>query len=159
MVSRVYWWDSEDRSWVEVSWNDWVASSGIRAPVKRLPRVRPGDTRFVVCVVDDDGSIANIIPHRYLIDGDRYRRRADEPITDEERTFESNYCLKRETTEAEDRRHEEINDKIYRWSLPPAATARILLSVLPAPPSMSIDHGIRHFIAARGVSLPSGRLQ
>jgi hypothetical protein len=159
MVSLVYWWDSEAGRWDEVSWDDWVASSGISAPAKPLPGVRPGDTRFVVCVVDDDGSIANIIPHRYLIDGDGYRRHGEEPITDEEKIFERKYYLKRETTEGEDYRHKEINEKIYLWSLPPAAAARILLSVLPAPPSMNVEHGIRHFMTACGVSQPSGRLQ
>jgi hypothetical protein len=159
MVCLVYWWDSEDRRWVEVSWNDWAASSGTRAPAKSLPGVRPGDTHFVVCVVDDDGSIANIIPHRYLIDGDGYRRRGDELISDEKNIFERKYYLKRETTEAEDRRHKEINDKIYRSSFAPAAAARTLLSVLPAPPSMNVEHGIRHFRAGCGVSLPSAGLQ
>ena len=159
MVSLVYWWDSAACHWEEVSWNDWVASSDIRGPAKPLSGLRPGDTHFAVCVIDDDGSIANIIPHRYLIDDEGHRRHGDDPITDEENKFEREYYLKKDTTESEDRRHKEINDKIYRWSLPPTAAARQLLSALPAPPSMNVQHGIRHFMASCGVSLYSGRLQ
>lgn len=159
MVSLVYWWDSRAERWGEVSWDAWAASSGVSAPAKPLPSIRPGDTHFVVCVVDDDGSIANIIPHRYLIDEQGYRRHGNEPITDQENEFERAYYLKKETTEAEDRRHVEINEKIYRWSLPPADAARILLRVLPAPPSVNNQHGIRHFLNACGASLHSTCLQ
>ena len=40
-----------------------------------------------------------------------------------ENKFEREYYLKRETTEFENERHTEINEKIYRWSLPPAEAA------------------------------------
>jgi hypothetical protein len=159
MVSLVYWWDGGAKRWQEVSWDLWMASSGVSAAAKPLPGIRPGDTHFVVCVVDDDGSIANIIPHRYLIDEQGYRHHGDEPVTDEENEFERAYCLKRETTEAEDRRHVEINEKVYRWSLPSAGDARALLRMLPAPPSVNAKHGIRHFLSACGASLHSTRLQ
>src|SRR5690348_10420614 len=119
MVALVYWWDHEALRWTEVSWDKWAASTGIRAPGRPLTGIRPGDTYFAVCVIDDDGSIANIIPHRYIIDAEGYRRRSNEPITHEEKEIESAHYIKRETTEAEDRRHLEINEKIYRWSLPP----------------------------------------
>jgi hypothetical protein len=159
MVSLVYWWDIEGNRWAEVTWAAWAASSGINSPAKPLLGIRPGDTHFVVCVVDDDGSMANIIPHRYLIDAEGYRRHGDEPITEDENKFEREYYLKRETTEFENERHTEINQKIYRWSLPPAEAAQKLLRTLPSPPSMNLKHGIRHFMAACGVSMLSTRLQ
>lgn len=157
--SLVYWWDDTAEQWREVSWSAWEASSGFSVPVKPLSDIRAGDTHFTVCVIDDDGSVANIIPHRYLLDEQGFRRHGDEPITDEERDFENAYCMKRETTEAEDRRHVEINQRIYRWSLPSADAARKLLRTLPSPPSVDAKHGIRSFLDACGASLRSTRLQ
>jgi hypothetical protein len=157
--SLVYWWDSIAAHWHQVSWHDWAASAGVSGRAKPLPMVRPGDTHFVVCVHDDDGSIANIIPHRYTIDADGFRRRGDDGITDEETAFESAYYLKKDTTDDEDCRHREINEKVYRWSLPPAKIARELLRALPSPPSIVPTHGVRHFMSACGIALHSTHLQ
>jgi restriction system protein len=147
LETLVYWWASANQFWQELSWDEWAASSGVMQPAMPLHSVQRGDTYFALCVRDDDGSIANIIPHRYVIDAGGYRRGGDDGITAEETAFEREIYIKRQLSPEEEQRHIEINEKIYRWSLPSPAIAQELLRVLPAAPSAVPTHGIRHWLA------------
>jgi hypothetical protein len=64
--SLVYWWNPARKIWVQVSWEAWTAARAVDgskpAPVVGLSA---GDHYFVVCILDDDGTVVNIIPHRY----------------------------------------------------------------------------------------------
>lgn len=145
----VYWWDQQRDYWVRLQWDDfeqWLNKS------EPLPVIPPGDQYFVVCVADDDGSICNILPHRYVFDDGGRRRRGDNgPLSDEDVAFDRKILVKRdELTAAEQHRFEEIQERIYRWCLPPVDAARRLFAVLPAPLGPG---GVFHFRAAYGTSL------
>jgi hypothetical protein len=153
----VYWWNEIAGLWHQLSWASWVHS---RSRSKPLPGVHAGDTRFAVCVVDDDGSIANVIPHRYMIDDSGYPLgHPDYPMTKDDKDFWRRHFVDPYPSEADCRRWEEINERDYRWSLPSAAAVRALLRTLPTPPSMNPEHGIWSFAAAGGGVLASRRRQ
>jgi hypothetical protein len=58
-----------DGDWHLIAWDAWVNFLDRDVAFVPLPYVTAGNQYFVVCVVED-GRLYNILPHRYLIDGD-----------------------------------------------------------------------------------------
>jgi hypothetical protein len=57
-------------AWHRIAWDDWSSFRDVLGvSFAPLPCVTAGEHHFVVCIVED-GRLFNIIPHRYLIDGD-----------------------------------------------------------------------------------------
>ena len=132
----LHWLPKEDR-WALVRWDDWVKFLGIGQPQKvGLPRVNGGVHYFLVCVLDDYGAPANLIPHKYFINPDGTPR-ADNfgGATKEERETYGTLFLKRERTPEEEKLFNQLAEKMWgRVMFPPAESVYALLRILPKRP-------------------------
>jgi hypothetical protein len=149
-----YWWDGS--AWRVIDWAIWEASILADGSLP-LPT---GEHHAVVLVIDDDGSIANIAPHRFIVDKVGKRHAGCDPISAEDDQFYRAIMLKKDATEAELHRYHEISEKHWRWALPSPLAVRALLQALPGLPSNNHERGIWAFLAAYGSTSPSaGKLQ
>jgi hypothetical protein len=60
-------WNEAERKWHAIAWLAWMKFRGGFEP---LSGIGAGDHWFVVCIVDGQGTLFNIIPHRYRLDRD-----------------------------------------------------------------------------------------
>ena len=122
--SVLHWLPEEDR-WALVSWDDWVKFIGIgRAQKVGLPGVNGGVHYFLVCVLDDYGAPANLIPHKYFINPDGTPR-ADNfgGATKEERETYGTLFLKHERTPEKEKLFNQLAEKM--WGSSDVSTSRV----------------------------------
>ena len=151
-----------DGSWHLIeSWDDWMRFAGWQKPWSPLPHVGPGEHYFVVCV-KEDGRLFNILPHRYLIDGDG-RIAPDNYFgvlsAQEIERFEGlnkrhyAYPQTHPLSEKENQEFGSLRDRLWRSWLPPAGAMRELMRVFPALPNEG--DAAWKVLAASGVAMPS----
>lgn len=150
----VFRWVESSAEWVPVSWGEWFSFRGGRAHP-----FSAGDHRFVVCVVIEDGTIANIIPHRYQIDDHGQVIDAFDGLDDVERAEVQRIMIARDASAQDTERYRELMERGWRLALPAISAARELLRSLPTPLSADKQHGYRHFIEACGGWSGSSSLQ
>ena len=60
-------WDECGTTWAQLPWRDWVRFRGFDdGGLSLLAGAEAGEHYFLVCVLDDRGELANVIPHRYV---------------------------------------------------------------------------------------------
>ena len=150
----VFRWAENSSEWVPVSWSAWSAFRGGQGH-----SFSAGDHRFVVCVVIEDGTIANLVPHRYQINHDGRVTDAFDGLDDTERAEVQRIMVDRDATPEDTERYRELMERGWRLAMPPFSAARKLLRNLPKPLSTEMQHGYRHFLEACGGNSGSTALQ
>ena len=117
-------WDECRSAWAQLSWLDWVRfrrlSDGGRS---RLAGAQAGEHYFLVCVLEDDGELANVIPHRYVL-----------------------------SPTAEDlERYDELGAREFAVNLPPVHTVLPLMRAIPGVAGAKHSAACWDFLSAIGV--------
>jgi hypothetical protein len=145
----IFAWDGTD--WHRVAMANWQAmqQGGL------LLGVLPGDRYFAYCIHDNlanDGTVANIIVHRYTIYSDRPAEEGGRHLlTAAEWRDWDEIQGKAGASDAETDRLHELQRKYDEWFRLPEAAAEALLALLP-PPSRRPEHGIHRFLAEHGLT-------
>ena len=64
-------WNECGTTWAQLPWRDWVRFRGFDdGGLSLLAGAEAGEHYFLVCVLDDRGELANVIPHRYVLSTD-----------------------------------------------------------------------------------------
>lgn len=151
-------WNEQTKVWEPVRWDDWMSFRGLGDAFRPLLNVRAGFHTFVVCVVDEDRSLYNILPHRYRIDGDgRITDHNFSDLTDEDLAFVAKWDLSRVVaTGADAERYDNLRLRLWRSWLPEPEAARALIDNLPGFPKTDEERPVMSFLREFGM-VPSGR--
>jgi hypothetical protein len=132
----LHWLADEDR-WEIFNWGRWLRlRSGMFCDQVKLDA---GIHHFVVCIHDREG-LHNLIPHKYLIDpGSTIGAANFAGLTKEERAEDFQLSIKREFSQQERQRWEQLGEREKRALLPPPesidALRRALDEQRPLPDS------------------------
>lgn len=167
----IFHWNEGSRTWDNKSWQDWMWFKGGGETMKLggapgetfrpLPGIGAGDHYFVVCIVDDDQTLYNIIPHRYLIDhdghtvDDRYFGVLSEAETERYEALDKRHYQYPQTHPLNDKEKTEfdtIRGRLWHSWLPPRDAAMVLIRQLPGFPKDWPDRPALPFLAAFGIS-------
>lgn len=135
LQTKVFHWVPEKDEWEPISWEDWSGFRGIMQPSAELPGISGGIHHFIVCVLDDDGTVVNLIPHKYLVNVDGTIG-ADNfaGLTKDERKEYWELMIAKESREEDQRRLEEIHNKMGPPIQPPSESVEALKWALPNRP-------------------------
>lgn len=112
--TQVLHWLPQESRWEDISWDAWSAFRGILEPSIGLPGLSGGIHHFVV-VVFDGADLANIVPHKYLIEPDgRIGHENFGGLTKEEREDEQRIMTARELTLDDTTRLNQIREKLRK---------------------------------------------
>ncbi|HZO44931.1 MAG TPA: hypothetical protein VFB68_03510 [Xanthobacteraceae bacterium] len=145
-------WDECRSAWAQLSWLDWVRfrrlSDGGRS---RLAGAQAGEHYFLVCVLEDDGELANVIPHRYVLSTDGRLVHGFDGLEAAER---EEYCRIQVLTAptAEDlERYDELGAREFAVNLPPVHTVLPLMRTIPGLAGAKHSAACWDFLSAIGV--------
>lgn len=151
-------WNERAATWEPFRWDDWMAFRGYGDNFRPLLGVREGDHYFVVCVVDEERTLYNILPHRYRIDRDgRITDHEFDDLTPDDRAFVSKWNISRDVpTGADGERFDSLRDRMWRSWLPPKHAAATLIQNLPGFPATGDERPAMSFLRAFGI-VPSSK--
>jgi hypothetical protein len=166
----IFHWNEAARTWDQKSWQDWMCFMGVGdgpqgEKFRPLPGIRAGDHYFVVCIVDEDRTLYNILPHRYLIDhdgrivDDRYFGVLSEAETELYEALNKRAYQYPQTHPLNDKEKTEFDTtrgRLWRSWLPPRDAAMVLIRQLPGFPKAWPDRPQLAFLAAFGISDQKG---
>lgn len=132
---KIFHWLPEKDEWEPISYEAWTGFKGILTPRTGLPGISGGVHHFIACVLDDDGTVVNLIPHKYLIEMNGKLGPANfEGLTKDEREEYWKLMTAREDTPEDRKRLNEIRDKMWPAYQPPKESIEALKWVLPNRP-------------------------
>ena len=151
-------WNEAVGSWNPIRWDSWSHFRAIMTDFQPLAGVGAGDHSFVICVVDQDRTLHNIIPHRYRVDeGGRITDHEFDDLTADERAFVDRITMQKELPSDEDRpRFDRLRERIWQSHLPSPAAARALINDLPGFPVRDHQRPVWSFLSAFGISPATG---
>lgn len=155
LTPRILWWNIDARRWQEIPWDAWRNFRGPDIGSKVgdgcLRGVPAGDHRFALCIMDECGSVANVITHRYII-GDRGElvSSVDGLSDDERKELDRLYLLHAPSLE-DDARLADIRAKWGAKLTLPHEAAMALMRDLPGPPVEDRNCGVWRFFAEVGI--------
>jgi hypothetical protein len=145
-------WNEAARTWDLIPWSAFVKFRAFLEKFQPLPGIGAGDHWFVVCIVDEQKTLFNIIPHRYRLD-------LDGCITDhhfhdlsaEEIDKVSKWEISRVTLEdADQSAFNALRDRMWRSYLPTPEAAMVLMRQLPGFPASGAHRPVLSFLKAFG---------
>lgn len=154
----VFHWNPATSEWAPILWDAWMHFRALRGDFRPLNGVKSGDHYFVVCIVDNDGTLYNILPHRYRLDADgRITDHYFDDLTEEERAFVSKWQVDRNVPRGADAdKFDALRWRMWRGNLPPADAAGALIRNLPGFPATDANRPVLSFLREFG-SIPSSR--
>jgi hypothetical protein len=164
----IFHWNEAARTWDQKLWQDWMCFMGLGARGEKfrpLAGIGAGEHYFVVCIVDEDRTLYNIHPHRYLIDQDgrivhdRYFGVLSEAEIVRYRALDKRAYQYPQTHPLNDQEKTEfdtIRGRLWHSWLPPKDAAMVLIRQLPGFPKEWPDRPQIAFLAAFGVSDQKG---
>lgn len=151
-----------DGSWHAIeNWDNWMRFAGWEKPWEPLSHVGPGEHYFVVCV-QNNGRLFNILPHRYLVDGegrivpDNYFGILSPGEIERFRALNKRHYESPQTQPLSEQENQEfgaLRNRLWRSWLPPAIAMRELMRMFPAMPNE--EDAAWKVLAASGVALQS----
>lgn len=114
-----------------------------------------GDVFVSVVVAAKDGSVANILPHRYLLDDHgKGCLHADvmEPLSAAERRLWDELTWRKTLTSAERGWLAEVNERVLQPMMPSREQIARLIGMMKRPLSKDPDHAIHSYLARVGLS-------
>ena len=151
-------WDECRSIWAEVSWRDWVwfrRFSG--GGLSRFAGAEAGEHYFLVCVLGDDGELANVIPHRYVLSTDGRLVHGFDGLGAAEREEYYRIQVLAFPTIEDSERYDELDARGFTVNLPPVHTVQSLLRAMPGLAGAKQSAACWHFLAAIGVCRSSTR--
>lgn len=154
-------WNEAARTWDKIAWCDFMRFKTFGDEFRPLAGIGAGNHWFVVCVVDDQQNLFNVLPHRYLIhhDGrivdDGYFGVLSGAETKRYKALNKRhyqYPQIHPLNEKEQTEFDAIRDRLWRSWLPPRDAAMMLIRDLPAFPTSSPDRPGLAFLAAFGIT-------
>jgi hypothetical protein len=138
--------------------NDLGAAALARlGPISGIRRWRAGEHYFLVCVLDDRGELANVIPHRYVLSTDGRLVHGFDGLRQAEREEYCRIQLLPQPTIEDSERYNELDARGFAVNLPPAHTVQPLLRALPGLAGAQPAGACWHFLSAIGISRSSAR--
>lgn len=132
---KIFHWLPEKDEWEPIPSDAWTGFKGVLTPRTGLPGISGGVHHFVACVLDNDGTVVNLIPHKYLIDIDGKLGAANfEGLTKDEREEYWKLMTASEDTPEDQRRLDEIREKMGPAYQPPPESIEALKWSLPNRP-------------------------
>jgi hypothetical protein len=151
-------WDECRSSWAELPWLAWVRfrrlSNGGRC---RLVGAKAGEHYFLVCVLEDDGELANVIPHRYVLSTDGRLVHGFDGLAAAEREEYCRIAVLASPTAEDLARYDELEAREFAVNLPPVHTVLPLLRAIPGLAGAKHGAACWHFLSAIGVCRSSTR--
>ena len=151
LPAKIYWWRGD--GWAEIAWEVWAAFLSPGGEQRPLPAVPPGDHHFVVAITATDGTIANVIPHRYRIGGGGRPSESSRGLSASEeaefRQLSKGFYAAADSTLSDQQvgRFEALREIVYAAALPPYDACVALPAALNAR-YCEDDVGVRHFLHA-----------
>jgi len=151
-------WNEQSETWDRISESAWRSFRD--TPFLPLRGIRNGDHSFVVCIVDENKSLFNIIPHKYRLDDDgRITSHRFDDLSEDERSFVAECMIDPIGPDHEgQKRFRDLRERMWRGSLPPRQAADTLIRALPGLP-LNADCPAVSFLRAFGVTAPSRQMQ
>jgi hypothetical protein len=144
-------WDECQAAWAELPWRDWVRFRGFREGGSLLAGAEAGEHYFLVCMLEDDGDLANVIPHRYVLSTDgRLVHGFDGLGASEREEYYRIQVLDIPTIEDSDR-YNELGSRGFAVNLPPLHTVQPLLRALPGLAGAQQSAACWLFLSAIGI--------
>jgi hypothetical protein len=133
-----------------ISWDSWVAFRGVFQEQVPLPTVGGGIHHFMICVLDDDETAVNVIPHKYLIEPNGSIGRDNfAGFTKEDREEDMRLMRLREFGPGDRERLDQLHRKMEIAYAPPSDSIIALLRALPTAPraDSTADRRLRSMLA------------
>ncbi len=147
-------WRSDDGVWFPLRWDRWMQFRGFEGEFVPLDGVQPGDHCFVICILDEDKTLYNIIPHKYRIDSDGSisKFRFDDLSDEDWRLIDKWQVAKDFPDPATSDVLYALRERAWRANLPTLHAARELLNNLPGFPATGEDRPAISFLIAFGIA-------
>jgi hypothetical protein len=151
-------WDECRSSWAQLSWRDWVRFRMFSERGRsRLAGAEAGEHYFLVCVLEDDGELADVIPHRYVMSTDGRLVHGFDGLGAEEREEYFRIQVLDLPTIEDSERYNELDARGFTVNLPPLHTVQPLLRAMPGLAGAKHSAACWHFLSAIGVCRSSMR--
>jgi hypothetical protein len=151
-------WDESRSDWATLSWFDWVRFRGLGAGGRSLlAGAAAGEHYFLVCVLDEGGELANVIPHRYVLSADARLVHGFDGLGAPERAEYDRISVLAWPTSEDAERHRELDRRGLMVNLPPAHTVAPLLRVIPGLAGAPPRAACWHFLSAIGICRSGAR--
>jgi hypothetical protein len=151
-------WDECETTWAQLPWRDWVRFRGFDdGGLSLLAGAEAGEHYFLVCVLDDRGELANVIPHRYVLSTDGRLVHGFDGLRQAEREEYCRIQLLLMPTIEDSERYTELDARGFAVNLPPPHTVQPLLRALPGLAGAQPSGACWHFLSAIGISRSSAR--
>ncbi len=152
-------WDACQTAWAELPWQDWIRFRGLgEGGPSLLEGAAAGEHYFLVCMLEDGGDLANVIPHKYILTTDgRLVHGFDGLGASEREEYYRIQVLHLPTIEDSDR-YNELSSRGFAVNLPPLHTVQPLLRSLPGLAGAQQSAACWHFLSAIGVCRASTRV-
>jgi hypothetical protein len=151
-------WDECGTTWAQLPWRDWVRFRGFDdGGLSLLAGAEAGEHYFLVCVLDDRGELANVIPHRYVLSTDGRLVHGFDGLRQAEREEYCRIQLLLLPTIEDAERYTELDARGFAVNLPPPHTVQPLLRALPGLAGAQPSGACWHFLSAIGISRSSAR--
>jgi hypothetical protein len=151
-------WDECGAAWSRLSWRDWVRFRGLGAGgLSLLAGAEPGEHYFLVCILDDGGELANVIPHRYVMSADGRLVHGFDGLGAAEREEYYRIQVLVLPTLEDAERYGELDARALAVNLPPRHTVQPLLKAIPGLAGARHSAACWDFLSAIGVCRSSAR--
>lgn len=150
-------WDECQTAWAELPWRDWVRFRGFGEGGSLLAGAEAGEHYFLVCVLENSGDLANVIPHRYVLSTDGRLVHGFDGLGALEREEYYRIQVLHIPTIEDSERYNELGLRGFAVNLPPLHTLQPLLRALPGLAGAQQSAACWHFLSAIGICRASTR--
>ena len=150
-------WDECQTAWAELPWRDWVRFRGFGEGGSLLAGAEAGEHYFLVCVLENSGDLANVIPHRYVLSTDGRLVHGFDGLGALEREEYYRIQVLHIPTIEDSERYNELGLRGFAVNLPPLHTVQPLLRALPGLAGAQQSAACWHFLSAIGICRASTR--
>ena len=151
-------WNECQTAWMELPWGEWVRFRGFgNGGASLLAGAEAGEHYFLVCVLGDDGELANVIPHKYVLSNEgRLVHGFDGLEASEREEYYRIQSLLLPTIE-DSERYQVLGSCGFTVNLPPLHTVQPLLTALPGLAGAHHSAACWDFLSAIGICRASTR--
>jgi len=150
-------WDECQTAWAELPWREWVRFRGFGEGGSLLAGAEAGEHYFLVCVLENSGDLANVIPHRYVLSTDGRLVHGFDGLGALEREEYYRIQVLHIPTIEDSERYNELGLRGFAVNLPPLHTVQPLLRALPGLAGAQQSAACWHFLSAIGICRASTR--
>jgi hypothetical protein len=150
-------WDEPRSEWAELPWQDWIRFRGLAERESWLVGAVAGEHYFLVCMLENAGELANVIPHRYALSTDGRLTHGFDGLGASEREEYFRIKALRWPTVEDSEFYNELDARAFAVNLPPLHTVQPLLRALPGLAGAHHGAACWHFLSAIGICRASTR--